>query len=279
MLQSNSPITLSFPPFRGATRRIVLISASAFLFFAVLGWLLPDLAANLLNLVVFKPHLVSHGMIWLLVTYPFVPSLGLLSELFSILSFWIFSAMLEGELGARWLWEYFLLSSIGGGVLTMLLSYLLPRYIPLNPANIAFGLWPAGLAMLLAFAYFHPEEQLRIYFVIPIKAKHLVAAYVVLYFIIAITGGDQFGAVLALFVMLSGFLYLRTAPRRGLRFAASEKWFGIRNQYLKSKRRRAGKKFAVYMKKQGQDVNIDAEGRYIDPTGTPRDPNDKRWMN
>jgi len=278
LLQSNSPITLSFPPFRGATRRIVLVSATIFLFFAVLGWLLPDLGANLLNLVVLKPHLVSHGMIWLLVTYPFAP-LGFLSELFAILSFWIFGAMLEDELGRRWLWEYFLLSTVGGGVLTSLLSYLLPRYAPLNPANMSFGLWPAGMAVLLAFAYFHPEEQLRIYFVIPIKAKHLVAAYVVLYLAIAITGGDQFGAVLALFVMLSGFVFLRTAPRRGIRFAASEKWFRIRNRYLKSKRRRAGKKFAVYMKKQGQDVNIDAEGRYIDPTGTPRDPNDKRWMN
>ena len=278
MLQSNSPITLSFPPFRGATRRIVLVSAAVFLFFVIVGWLLPDLAANLLNLIAFKPHLVSHGMIWLLVTYPFGP-LGLLSEIFALFSFWIFGAMLEDEFGSRWLWEYFLLTAVGGGVLTMLLSYLLPRYAPLNPANSALGLWTAGMAVLLAFAYFHPEEQLRVYFIIPIKAKHLVAAYVLLYLAIAIAGGDQFGAVLALFVTLSGFVYLRMAPRRGLRFAASEKWFGIRNDYLKSKRKRAGKKFVVYMKKQGQDVNIDAEGRYIDPTGTPRDPNDKRWMN
>ena len=159
------------------------------------------------------------------------------------------------------------------------LAYALVRYVPIAPLCMGAGFWPAGMAVLLAFAHFHPEEQLRVYFIIPIKAKHLVAAYVLLYLVFAIAGGDQFGAALALCVALSGFIYLRIAPRRGMRFAASEKWFGLRNEYVKSRRRRAGKKFAVYMKKQGEDVNIDADGRYIDPTGTPRDPNDKRWMN
>jgi membrane associated rhomboid family serine protease len=256
----------------------VLLAVAVFLFFAVVDWKLPDLGANLLNLIALKPALVSHGMIWLVATYPFAP-LGLFSELFALLSFWIFGAMLEDELGGRWLWEYFLLSTVCGGVLTSLLSYAAPGYAPFAPLNMGVGLWPAGLAVLLAFAHFHPEEQLRVYFIIPIKAKHLVVAYVLLYLVFAVTGGDQFGAVLALFVALSGYVYLRVSPRRGLRFAASEKWFGLRNEYQKSRRRRAGKKFAVYMKKQGEDVSIDADGRYVDPSGTPRDPNDKRWMN
>ena len=278
LLQSNGPITLSLPPFRGATRRIVLLAAVIFVFFAIVGWILPDLGANLANLIALKPKLVTHGMIWLLITYPFAP-LGFISELFALVSFWIFGAMLEDEFGGRWLWEYFLVSTAGGGVLTVLLSYALARYAPLAPLSMGAGFWPAGMAVLLAFAHFHPEEQLRVYFIIPIKAKHLVAAYVLLYLVFAVAGGDQFGAVLALCVTLSAFVYLRSTPRRGLRFAASEKWFGLRNEYVKSRRKRAGKKFAVYMKKQGEDVNIDADGRYIDPTDTPRDPNDKRWMN
>ena len=53
----------------------------------------------------------------------------------------------------------------------------------------------------------------------------------------------------------------------------------LRNAYYRAKRRRAAKKFTVYMRKQGKDVSLDEDGRYVDPDGKPRDPNDKRWMN
>jgi len=33
------------------------------------------------------------------------------------------------------------------------------------------------------------------------------------------------------------------------------------------------------MRKQGKDVSLDDDGRYVDPDGKPRNPNDKRWMN
>jgi hypothetical protein len=59
----------------------------------------------------------------------------------------------------------------------------------------------------------------------------------------------------------------------------SELWFGLRNSYYRAKRRRAAKKFVVYMKKQGKDVSLDAEGRYVDPLGKAHEPGDKKWMN
>ena len=65
-------------------------------------------------------------------------------------------------------------------------------------------------------------------------------------------------------------------PRRGFAFAGSERLFGLRNSYYRWKRRRAARKFEVYMRKQNRDVHFDKEGRYIDPD---KDPNDRRWMN
>jgi hypothetical protein len=47
----------------------------------------------------------------------------------------------------------------------------------------------------------------------------------------------------------------------------------MRNGYYRWKRRRAGRKFEVYMKKQGRTVRLDNRGRPIDD-----DPNDRsRW--
>ena len=279
MLRSNGPITLSLPPFRGVTRRIVLITLIAFFVFAVLAAVLNPLEAVLVGLVQLKPQLAAHGMIWLVLTYPFAP-LGILSEAFALLSLWFFGSTLEDERGSRWLGEYFLIATIGGGVLASLISYAVAHRVPaLDPSNVALGPWPMVLALLLAFARFHGDAELKIYFIIPIKAKFLAAIYLLFYLATSLIGGDQFGALTAVCVALSGYLYLVLAPNRGVRLAGSERWYSLRNAYYRAKRRRAAKKFTVYMKKQGKEVNIDADGRYVDPSGTPRDPNDKRWMN
>jgi len=279
LLRSNGPITLSLPPFRGVTRRIVLIGLISFFVFAILAAFLNSLEANLVGLILLEPHLAAHGLIWQLVTYPFGP-LGLVSEAFALLSVWFFASTLEDERGSRWLGEYFLVSTIGGGILASLISYAVAARVPaLDPSHTTIGLWPFVLALLLAFARFHGDSELRVYFVIPIKAKFLAAIYVLFYLTTSLIGGDQFGAMTAVCVALSGYLYLALAPNRGVHMAGSERWYSLRNAYYRAKRRRAAKKFTVYMKKQGKEVNIDADGRYVDPTGTPRDPNDKRWMN
>ena len=77
----------------------------------------------------------------------------------------------------------------------------------------------------------------------------------------------------------AGYVFLRLAPRRGLRAGASEWLYGVRNAFYRAKRRRAAKKFTVYMRKQGKDVSLDEDGRYVDPEGKPGDPKDRKWMN
>jgi hypothetical protein len=72
---------------------------------------------------------------------------------------------------------------------------------------------------------------------------------------------------------LAGLLYIRMAPRRGFSFSLSEKLFALRNGYYRWKRRRAARKFEVYMRRQGRTIHLDGYGRPIDD-----DPDDKkRW--
>jgi hypothetical protein len=102
---------------------------------------------------------------------------------------------------------------------------------------------------------------------------------VLFYVAISLGQANRFGSAVTLFGALAGFIFLRAAPRHGVRVGVSEWWYGLRNAYYRAKRRRAAKKFTVYMKKQGKDVSLDSDGRYIDPNGTSREPNDKKWMN
>ena len=76
------------------------------------------------------------------------------------------------------------------------------------------------------------------------------------------------------------YLFVKFVPRRGLSYAATERYYNLRNEYYRNKRRRAARKFEVYMKAQNREVHFDADGRYVDPDKDPaRHPNDKRWMN
>ena len=283
--RSNGPVTLALPPFRGVTRRLILIVLAVFFGGLLLGLYSPEMTAGLLNFFVLHPDKALHPLIWELVTYPFVSG-GLLSVAFACLSFWFFGSALEDERGSLWLSEYFLTATIGGGLIATLLSLATrDRVAGLQAASCqGRGLWPAVLALITAYAVFHPDQELSFNFLFKVKAKYLAGIYVLFYFASALSTGDRFGALTTLCNAAAGYAFLRLVPRRGVRVGISEQWFMLRNSYTRAKRRRAAKKFTVYMRKQGKDVSLDADGRYVDPDGTPRDPNgrdpnDRRWMN
>jgi membrane associated rhomboid family serine protease len=277
--KSNNPISLVFPPFRGVTRRIILIALCAYLGLALLRLFTPVLENTIFSLLVLRPDQALHLQIWQLVTYPFMGE-GLLSVAFALLSIWFFASSLEDERGPRWMSEYFLAVTIGGGLVASILCLAAAGHIEgLGPQVWTVGLWPFVLAVMVAYGRIHAEEPVQFNFLFTIKAKYLAVIYVLFYLGMALVGGDRLGALTALCNAGVGYGFLLLAPRRGFRMGLSERWFALRNSYYRAKRRRAAKKFTVYMRKQGKDVPIDEDGRYVDPDGTPRDPNDKRWMN
>ena len=45
----------------------------------------------------------------------------------------------------------------------------------------------------------------------------------------------------------------------------SEKYFGLRNSYYRWKRKRAARKFEVYMRKHDRTVTFDEHGNFVSP--------------
>lgn len=135
------------------------------------------------------------------------------------------------------------------------------------------GTFGAIFAMLAVIGIRYGETQFMLFpLPIGIKAKYLAIIYTLIAFATLFTS-QGFYAFAQLGGGLGGVLWLRRAPGRGLSFTFSERWYGLRNQYYRWKRRRAASKFEVYMKKQGRTVKFDGQGRQIDD-----DPNDKkRW--
>ena len=275
--RSNGPITVALPPFRGVTRRIILTAVVVYLALLVISLFLPGLGA--LNSFFRLQPSKAYLFLWQVFTYPFVNE-GLFSILFAALSVWFFGSALEEELGSYWMGEFFLASTVGGGILACLLAYALNLRLPgIDINELASGLWPFALALLLAFARFHADQELNFNFILRVKAKYIAAIYLLVYLAIALSSHQQFDAMLVLSNAFAGWLFVVFAPRRGVRFAANESIYGLRNAWIRARRRRAAKKFSVYMQKQGREVNFDESGRYVDPEAKGHDPNDRKWMN
>jgi membrane associated rhomboid family serine protease len=275
-MPSSSPITMTFPPFERTVRKLVLANVGVFFAIAVLQWLAPRPIDLLLNHVLLTPSQVAHGEIWQLVTYSFI-HFGLMDILFGMLTLWFLGAMLEGAYGSRWFRELYFSSVIGGALLASAISFTHIR--GLEPSSIAAGAWAGIFGLLIAIAVRFGDQEFLLFFLVRIKAKYMVAIYILIALAVLLKANNAFGALLQLSGALFGYLYLQFAPKRGLGFGVSEQYFGLRNAYYRAKRRRAARKFEVYMGKQGRVVSFDKEGRYLDPDEERKNPKDKRWMN
>jgi membrane associated rhomboid family serine protease len=267
------PTTLSLPSFDGATRRLVLINIATFFGLSVIRLVSEPLAGKLLLLFGLIPARLSHGFIWQLGTFAFVNN-DLLGTLFGALTLWFFGAMLEGSYGSRWLYQLYLFSALGGGLIGSALSFT--GLFHLSPIALINGPWSGIYGLYIAALLYFGDVEILFFFVVRMKLRYMVAILIVVQLARLVAESDAFEAAVLLSAALSGYLFLKYAPRRGFAYSFSERYYALRNEYYRSKRRRAARKFEVYMKKQDREVHFDKDGKYIDPD---QDPNDKRWMN
>ncbi|QHS52439.1 rhomboid family intramembrane serine protease [Edaphobacter sp. 12200R-103] len=275
-MRRTGSIPFGLPSFGGAVRNLILLNVGVFFALAILSWASPALG-HLLNFhLLLEPSAVIRGEVWQLFTYSLLNP-GILSIVFGMLTLWFTGALLEGSYGSRWLLELYWTSVVGGAVIASVLSFT--HLFGLRPDVVSVGAWAGIFGLLIAIAMLFGDQEFLLWFVLRIKAKYMVAIYILIEVAVLLKESDNFGALVQLSGALSGFLFVRFAPRKGLAFGFTERLYGVRNAYYRYKRRRAAKKFEVYMRKQNREVHFDEDGRYIPPEEAHRNPNDKRWMN
>ena len=262
-------ISLSFPPFTPWVKRIVIACGAIFFLQVVLKAFAPKAYDDLLIYFGLVPvGVVGHGFIWQLVTYSFLHG-GIWHILLNMLTLWMFGAQEEQDWGSRRFLEFYLFCVVGAALVTIGVAYLNWGVDPTIPTVGASG----GIyGLLVAFGMLYGDREIFMFPIpIAIKAKYLVG---ILIFIVLISAFQPSQGNVANFAHLGGalfgFLYLKLLPRRGLSFAATERYFGLRNSYYRWKRKRAGKKFEVYMRDHDRKVTFDEHGNYVPP-----DENDK----
>ena len=165
--------TLSFPSFTGATKRLVLANLAGYFLVLLGGYSRPLLWVQAL-LVLVPANIVHHGFVWTLATYSFI-NVSLLSTLFNLLALWFIGSYLETAKGSRWLYEAYFISVIGGAVIGAALSFT--HLLRLDPGQGVAGPSSGIFGLLVAFAVFFGEQEFLLFFVASIKAKYLVAIY------------------------------------------------------------------------------------------------------
>lgn len=147
---------------------------------------------------------------WQLITYQFMHA-NFSHILFNMFALWMFGMEIENLWGSKKFLLYYLACGIGGALLQLLMGYFVT-----GPTAPTVGASGAIYGVMIAFAMMFPDRYIYIYFLIPVKAKYLIAFLVVLEFFSA---GDM--SMVAHLVHLggafTGFVYIMYDRRGTLR--------------------------------------------------------------
>ena len=199
----------------------------------------------------FDPFAFLHGALWQPFTYSFV-HLGILGTLFELLSLWFLAGFLEGFHNANWVTSLYAVSVLGTAAAALALYVVASTLAPSLLANAIPALRLFWRHLRAAGGHRAPLRRHAVpavSFPIGIKARYLVVIYA-LVAVAMLFGQERMYAFAQLGGALAGLAFVRLAPRRGISFTLSESWYGLRNRYYRWKRRRAARKFEVYMRRR-----------------------------
>ena len=270
---SASPI--SFPAFRGVTRLLILVNVIAYFALLLATVVAPGVFQWAMGTLGFAPGQFIHGSLWQPLTYSFIyPPASILGTALTLVSLWFLAGFLEQMHPKSWVLGLYG-ASIFGTAIAALAIYALSGPLGYEVPDVAlFGCFGAIFGMLVAIGILYGETEFLLLLTIPIKARYiavisgLVAIAMLFFSPMRVYAFAQLGGA------FFGWVFIRFTPRRGLTYAVSERWFGLRNQYYRWKRHKASRKFEVYMRSQGRTVRFDGRGKPLDD----KDHDDKkRW--
>jgi membrane associated rhomboid family serine protease len=272
MMRRSGPMPFALPAFSGLTRVLILLHLAAFFLLALAGLALHN-SGELLMRFALVPALCPHGAWWQLLTYSFVhPSItGTLTEMLSI---WFLMGYLESMHRPGWLLGLYITSILGTAFTIVMIYGLADAGTGMQASFPIAGGFGGLFGLLVAMGLLHGEVQFLLFFTLNVSARAMAIIYGLIAFAMLITSQHIY-ALGQLGGALFAFLYIWMAPEAGLGPWMSERWYSIANGYYRWKRRRAGRKFEVYMHKQGKTVHLDGYGRPINDDKDPRDP--KHW--
>ncbi|MGH9554909.1 MAG: rhomboid family intramembrane serine protease [Terriglobales bacterium] len=245
-MQRGTEVTLSFPPFTGLVRKLVLINSGVYLAMLVLGVVSFQLKGDVYQVFGLVPaKVLRSGWIWQIVTYAFLHS-GLFHLVYNMFALWMFGSELESTWGRRRFRQLYFVSLAGAALASLALA-LVGVLVSMGVATV--GASGAAYGILATYATIFGERRIIVFpLPIPLKAKHWILFLVCISVVGALEGGGGVAHAAHLGGLLFGYLYVVFVVRRSPGASLGGGFLGLRNAWYRWKRRRAGQKFEVYMR-------------------------------
>jgi membrane associated rhomboid family serine protease len=251
---------MGFPPFRGAVRQIILASLAIYVVILLLVSFAPATGQALLAFGILDPPHIRQGWLWQFLTYAFM-YVDPLQFVMSLLGVYFLGSAVEERVGYARFYGLFFGSLVIAGVAGFALSF--SKVVAQGPA---MGSGAAANAILMVFYLFNRDAPIMLFPIpiqIPVKwivlftaaiemAYLLLSRFALFYFILLLGLG-------------AGYVWYSLFLTRATTVGVSERLLGLRNSYYKWKRRRAARKFEVYMRDHDRTVTFDEHGNYIPP--------------
>lgn len=262
----NTSFDLGLPPFRGAVRQIILASVAIYVVILLLMAFAQATGQALVNVGTLDPAHIRQGWLWQFVTYAFM-YVDPWQFVLSLVGIYFLGTAVEERVGFTAFYGLFFTSVVLSGIAGFLLS--LTGVIAQGPA---WGSGAAANAILMVFYLFNRGAPIML-FPIPIQ---IPVKWIVLFFAALETAYLLlYHFALFYFILLlglgAGFVWYSVFSARRTSLRLTERLYGIRNEYYRWKRRRAARKFEVYMRKHNRTVEFDEHGNYIPPEDTGAD--------
>lgn len=249
------------PAFRGAVREIILASVATYVVILLLVAFGGGVGQTVLTHGILDPVRVRGGWLWQFVTYAFI-YVDPIDFALSLVGIYFLGSAVEDRVGYSRFYGLF----FGSIVLSALAGFALSFTRSIAQGS-AMGSGAAANAILMVFYLLNRDAPIMI-FPLPIRIP-------VKWIVIAVAAIETAYLLLSHFALFycvillglgAGYLWHLAFLTRRVSLGISERFYGVRNSYYRWKRRRAARKFEVYMRKhENREVNFDEHGNYIPP--------------
>ena len=252
---------MGLPPFRGAVRQIILANLAIYVVVLLLVSFDEPFGRGVLSLGILEPARVRAGWVWQFATYAFM-YVDPLDFVLSLVGIYFLGTAVEERIGFGRFYGLFFGSIVLSGVAGFLLSFT-----HVMAQGTAMGSGAAANAILMVFYLFNRGAPIMLFPIpiqIPVKwivvgiaaieTAYLLLSHFALFYCVSLLG------------LGAGYIwYAAILTRRSSSPGIGERYYEMRNSYYRWKRRRAARKFEVYMKKHDRQVHFDEHGNYIPP--------------
>jgi membrane associated rhomboid family serine protease len=146
------------------------------------------------------------GRIWQVFTYMWIHDTETVWHLaFNMVILFFFGPLFERSWGTRDFVRFFILCGIGGGVFTTIIAEIFPAFF----GAIVVGSSAAMLGLIVAFSLRFPEQEILLFFILPIKGRYIIPITLVVDLLVRLSGSPiaisaHWGGMLTAYLLITG---------------------------------------------------------------------------